>query len=257
MNLPKHITSDNDQQSHEEADKVELRTREATELLTYLWENYIELNEPTHVFLMGTNTGHGAIVNFIKANEERAQDGLTKAISFVEDVPLQSCKSATNENLPAWYYTTSLVFIAEEHSFWSSEYARKIKKRFGRVFKSPEQSISDMLVAHKGTVTDMLLEAIADWQARRPANDDEDMAEMDPAAIQRNVSSARNFALSSPAKGVSLNMVSSPSLPPVRNFASPGKQQARSPRIASPPKATPVSSFTISPRQRPSRSPAR
>ncbi|KAI7581946.1 hypothetical protein KC343_g18284, partial [Hortaea werneckii] len=164
VNLPKHITALDDDQGHEDADRVEHRTKEATDLLSYLWENYIELNDATHVFLMGTNTGHGAIVNFIKANESRAQDRLTKAISFVEDVPLQSCKSATSDTLDSWYYSSSMVFIANQHAFWLSDFARKIRKRFGRIFKSDEESISSMLLAHKDQITDMMLEETRDWQ---------------------------------------------------------------------------------------------
>ena len=141
VNLPKHLTDVDDSQEHEEHDSVEYRTKEATQLLTYLWDNYVQLNNATHVFLLGTNTGHGAIINFIKANEERAQEQLTSAISFVEDVPLQSCKSATNDALAPWYHANSLVFVAPEHNFWWSELSRKPKKRFGRISQELVQQL--------------------------------------------------------------------------------------------------------------------
>ncbi|KAI7299977.1 hypothetical protein KC315_g17384 [Hortaea werneckii] len=193
VNLPKHITALDDDQGHEDADRVEHRTKEATELLSYLWENYIELNDATHVFLMGTNTGHGAIVNFIKANESRAQERLTKAISFVEDVPLQSCKSATSDTLDSWYYSSSMVFIANHHAFWLSDFARKIRKRFGRIFKSDEESISSMLLAHQDQITDMMLEETRDWQEEDPEDittmvDGQDgQAQMDAEHAQRGI----------------------------------------------------------------------
>lgn len=245
VNLPKHVTAVDHDQEHEEVDRVDYRTKEATELLTYLWDNYIDLNDATHVFLMGTNTGHGAIVNFIKANESRAQDAMTKAISFVEDVPLQSCKSATSDTLDSWYYASSLVFVANEHAFWSSEYARKIKKRFGRIYKSTAESISEMLSTHKQTVIDTLLEETEDWRLNRAASPDEDIASVD---------TQQQFEPEPAAAG----------LPPVSNFAlpnstaSPNGRGSRTPGIGSPMKgAPPISNFAMSPRQRSSRSPMR
>jgi len=223
VNLPKHVTLDEgDTQDHQEADDVASRTREATSLLTYLWDNYVEINDATHVFLMGTNTGHGAIVNFIRANEDRAQARITKAISFVEDVPFQSVKSATNEELAKWYYFNSLVFVADAHLFWSSEYARKIKKRFGHVFKSADNSISDMLQGHQDEVTRELLRDTAAWRARRLEKvEDEEMAEVEePEPVRRPP--IGNFALS-PARNSDLNRTSSPKGPPVSNFALSGR----------------------------------
>ncbi|TKA64612.1 hypothetical protein B0A55_10054 [Friedmanniomyces simplex] len=207
VNLPKHVTVDEDDAEHEEMDSVEYRTREATQLLTYLWDNYVEINESTHVFLLGTNTGHGAIVNFIKANEERAQARITRAISFVEDVPFQSCKSATNEDLAKWYYFSSLVYVAKSHNFWQSEYAQKIKKRFGHVSRSSEASMSDMLHAHKDEITAALLRDTAAWRARKAV---QQVEQDDPELTRRPP--IGNFALS-PTKNVVLNRTSSPRLP--------------------------------------------
>ncbi|KAI7528261.1 hypothetical protein KC331_g15832, partial [Hortaea werneckii] len=45
-----------------------------------------------------------------------------------------------------------------------SDFARKIRKRFGRIFKSDEESISSMLLAHKDQVADTMLEETRDWQ---------------------------------------------------------------------------------------------
>jgi len=250
VNLPKHVTADDDDAEHEETDSVDYRTREATQLLTYLWDNYVEINESTHVILMGTNTGHGAIVNFIKANEERAQARMTRAISFVEDVPFQSCKSATNEDLAKWYFFSSLVYISTLHNFWQSEYALKIKKRFGRVSRSAEASISDMLLAHKDEVTATLLRDTAAWRAQKPAKQveqgDSELARRPPIG---------NFALS-PSKNIAPNRTSSPRLSASANDASPSGRRAKSPRIGSPPKGPSAPRFAPPPRNGASQNPA-
>ncbi|KAK3633708.1 Histone deacetylase hda1 [Elasticomyces elasticus] len=249
VNLPKHLTSDDDDAEHEDTDSVDFRTREATQLLTYLWDNYVEINESTHVFLMGTNTGHGAIVAFIKANEERARAGITRAISFVEDVPFQTCRSATDEDLDRWYYLHSLVFVAKSHNLWEFTKNNKLKKRYGHVFKSPEEAMSDMLHAHKegpDGATANLLRDTAAWRAQKLARRDEQTAESEP--VRRPP--IGNFAIS-PVKNTASNQTSSPRLP-----ASSGDLASNGRRAGSPQKGPPISNFAL-PRNGTPRSPAR
>ncbi|KXL49010.1 hypothetical protein M433DRAFT_62748 [Acidomyces richmondensis BFW] len=237
VNLPSHISSDeNDEQMHEEANTIEDRVREAAQLLTYLWENYIELNEATHVFLMGTNTGHGAIINWIKANEERAQRALTKVISFVEDVPLQSCKSSTNDGLASWYYNASLVFVSQEHAFWTSDFARKIRKRFGRIFKSSEDSISEMLHKHRDQICGVMDEETEEWRSSQHVKDETD------DMISDRMPPVHNFALGSPQKGVNTIRSNSPNISNINNVLSPSQDERATP---------PASNFATSPMRKP------
>lgn len=162
--------------------------------MTYLWDNYVDLSDCTHVFLVGTNVGHGAITSFIKANEDRAQRLITKAISFVEDVPLLSCKSQTNDFLPSWYYSTSMVFIAQDHAYFSSEIAKKPKKRFGAITRTDAGSISDMLLEAKQMVFECLLEETEDWRTKAPSEDGMDTSSSDSAPSK--LPPVGNFAIS-------------------------------------------------------------
>jgi histone deacetylase 6 len=201
VNLPRHVVDpENSSQEYEPADDAALRTQEATLLLTYLWDNYIELGESTHVFLMGTNTGHGAIINWMKANEEIAQERVNGAISFVEDVPLQSCKSATSDDLATWYFRHSKVFVAHDHNFWHSDLASKTRKRFGQLKQSDSDSISDMLIAHKDAVLDYLGTKTADWSGIVEEEDAMDISNTDVATTSR-LPPVGNFALSPRAGG--------------------------------------------------------
>ena len=234
VNLPKHVADEDDSQEYAELNSVEARTKEAAQLLTYLWDNYIELNDATHVFLMGTNMGHGAIIKFIKDNEDRAQDRLSAVISFVQDVALQSCKSATNDTLAPWYYSKSLVYVTKEHNFWYSDLCRKPKKRFGKIAKSSSDSISDMLVEHRDAVCNQLLNETAAWRAQKPDPDDMDMGDTSPTKMPP----VGNFALSPRPKDVA------------NSTASPRGRQSRTPRAGSPAIAPPVSAFAASPRAR-------
>lgn len=209
VNLPKYVTDfETDGQEHTENDSVEHRTREATQLLTYLWENYIELNDTTQVFLMGTNIGHAAIINFIKAHEDQAQRLITEAISFVVDVGLMSCKSATNDMLAGWYYHHSTVFVAHAHGFWQTDLVRKPRKRFGHTERSKGDNITDMLMEHKEAVFETLLEDTEEWREHHTSSD-----EGVGMASPNKLPPVKNFALSpaprTPGTAGSVDMMNS------------------------------------------------
>ena len=246
VNLPKHVADTMDGQEHEPSDDPILRTQEAIMLLTYLWDNYIELSDATHVFLMGTNIGHGAITGWIKGHEDIAYESVTGAISFVKDVPLQSCKSATDDGLAVWYYRHSQVFVEHEHGFWNTEVAKKPKKRFGKVERSEKESITEMLIEHKDAVFELLSSATADWKEPAAANDDDtmDTGNFEPVAtLKSKMPPVGNFALSPRPHPSSQTSVSSP--------------KGRSSRRESPTKTPPVSNFAQTARQRSSRSPVK
>lgn len=143
---------------------------------------------------MGTNVGHGAITSFIKANEERAQRTITKAISFVEDVPLLSCKSQTNDLLPNWYYSSSMVFVTQDHNYYNSEIAKKPKKRFGAITRTDASSVSDMLLEAREMVFESLLEETEDWRNKVPSEDDMDTSSS--GSPPRKLPPVGNFAMS-------------------------------------------------------------
>lgn len=236
VNLPKHVVDMDmtDSHEHEETNSIEFRTREATQLLTYLWENYIELNDSSHVFLMGTNTGHGAIVNFIKTHSTQAQQNITKAISFIEDVSLQSCKSQTDDGLARWYYDNSMVLVANEHHVWASDLVRKPRKGFGRLSQSDETSISAMLIEYQTLIFDALKTGIGSWKPEDMVSDNGEIADMQTSARAGLASPARlppvqNFSFSSPSKNLppTSNATGSRSpskMPAVGNFAPSPKQ---------------------------------
>ena len=235
VNLPKHVSAYEDSEEHEETNSVDNRMREATTLLTYLWENYIELNDSSHIFMMGTNIGHMAIINFIKAHDGQAQRLITEAISFVEDVSFVSCKSPTNDALPTWYYNHSLAFVSDEHHFWASDVARKPKRRFGRVQKSSQTTISDMLAEHQNQVFELLLEDTEEWRAQRPLDDEIKTNHSSPSKMPP----VSNFALSPvPRVSTTINPAG------IAAFADATSSGNRSPT-----KLPPISNFASSPRR--------
>ncbi|KAM3423062.1 Histone deacetylase [Cercospora zeina] len=204
VNLPKYVTDYNqDSREHQSSQSVDHRNKEAEQLLKYLWDNYVELGESTYIYLMGTNAGHGVIINFLKSNEEmiltkyndREEDHkLLKAITFVEDVPLMSCRPlvSRDDELPQWYYRNSLVLVGSEHAYFESDFSRKPKRKFGRVIKSDSNTITDMLLQHKDAVFEILLEDADNWRSAKQAEigaDEMDYAKPSPLASPKKLPS--------------------------------------------------------------------
>jgi histone deacetylase 6 len=218
------LTLHQDEQNHEDSDLIAKRSAEATELLNYLWDNYVELADSTHVFLLGTNVGHVAITNWIKAHEDIAMDRVDRTIHFIEDVSLQACRSPTNDMLSPWYYRTSMIWLAKEHNFWASDFAQKPKKKFGRVMKTDGDHISDMLVEQKDKVMAALIDDTEDWRRGKSATEDEDDGEDVMDGIEGDAAVATSSA---PAR----------KLPPVGNFALSPAPGSRTPNVPSPKRA--------------------
>ena len=161
------------------------------------------------MILLGTNIGHRAIVKFIKENEERAQDLLTTAISFVEDVPLVSCKSDTDDRLAPWYFAASQVFVTAGHNYWAEDISKKRKKGFGQTVQSNEDSVTEMLLTHKEAVFENLLHVTEDWRLGMRTTPRDDWAG-DSLQDPLRMPAIGNFALSPSRSAFARSSVLSP-----------------------------------------------
>lgn len=125
---------------------------------------------------------------------------------FIENVPLQACRSPTNDMLSPWYYRTSLIWLANAHNFWASDLAAKPKKKFGKVHRTSGEHISDMLVEQREMVLEVLLEETEEWRLSKEATDEEGDVDEDAMEIEGGDASLPGAA-------------SARRLPPVGNFA--------------------------------------
>lgn len=198
VTLPRYAEDSSDYQDATEARE---RMFVATKLLTYLYENYIEVGASEQVFLLGTNTGHGAITNFLKTHEETAPERVMASIHFVQNVALQPCRSNTTEDLSLWYWRNSLVFVAGEHFYWASDAAVKPRKKYGKLRRSPESEMNEMLLRHREEVFNLLREETEEWrsqQSQKPGPLDETLPEITLSSPTRKLPPISNFALQSP-----------------------------------------------------------
>jgi len=226
VNIPKHLTGVEDDFEHAENDSNQERAKEALMLATYLWENYIEIGDATHIFIMGVGAAYTAIIELLKTNE-RITNRIDKLFFFVSDQDLRSCRSATDDSLSLWYYDTSMVFTAQNHHIWDTN-QRKPKKRFGTLIQSPHEELQQMLAYHKDEIIGKILLATDGWEESsddqqvltKPGNGGVGGGEIDSedelAAVKDRTN---NNVLGSPVR-----------LPPMGNFALSPSRNTATPR---------------------------
>ncbi|KAL4805033.1 hypothetical protein BDV18DRAFT_141785 [Aspergillus unguis] len=147
VNIPKHVTIDPSSRKFEDED--ENRPTATEELAGYLWDNYIEPNEATEIFLMGVGNAFYGVANLL-INRDTLYQRINGVISFVAKDPVRAVASHTQTWLSRWYKDNSLVFVSHAHGLWKTD--RKATKRYGRLIQSPESGLSNMLVHHKNEV---------------------------------------------------------------------------------------------------------
>ncbi|KAF1961159.1 putative histone deacetylase [Byssothecium circinans] len=159
VNIPKVVTFEDDDGSYVHADDHETRIQQTRELAGYLWENYIEPHSATQVFFMGIGSAYLGLVDLLGAYEKCTDDTsvVQCLIGFLSSTTLQSIKRPTDDNIAAWYYDHSLIFIDHNHAVWDPLRVRKLRKKWGKLKRSDMTGLEDMLVHHKYEVQKYIL----------------------------------------------------------------------------------------------------
>ncbi|KAF2471383.1 uncharacterized protein BDR25DRAFT_26767 [Lindgomyces ingoldianus] len=166
VNIPKVVAIEDDDGGYIRADSKEVRVSQTRELAGYLWENYIEPNDATQVFLMGVGPAYLGLLDLLSNSENctEADSVIQCLIGFVADTVIQSIKRATDDNIASWYYNHSLVFVASTHHVWEPTRQRKIRKKYGKLKKSQCNNLNEMLVEHQDEVKEYLLRKKSEFE---------------------------------------------------------------------------------------------
>ncbi|KAI5203819.1 histone deacetylase HdaA [Aureobasidium subglaciale] len=164
INIPKHHTEAEDDYEHAEPADEGRRSDETEVLAKYLWDNYIELSEASHIFFMGVGQAYSNLIAFLKKND-RCRDRLTKIIGFISDsCVLPSYKASTDDFLDRWYRDASRIFVADNHYVWERHKNKQPSKKWGNLERSKYNDMQEMLASHQKEVTGILTISTEDWQ---------------------------------------------------------------------------------------------
>jgi histone deacetylase 6 len=162
VNIPEHITIPEESPSRFDSNPEQAR-REAEKLATYLWENYIEPYDHEQIFFIGIGNAFHGVVKLLTEKGlylshqlecgtdrfpiEDVYQRVGGVVAFIANNPVRPVHSADNPYLSRWYIANSIVFVSYTHSLWNGD--RKTSKRYGKLQKSPEKQLHDMVARHK------------------------------------------------------------------------------------------------------------
>ncbi|KAJ5517621.1 Histone deacetylase class II [Penicillium expansum] len=148
VNIPKHVSRETAPGRYEADD--EDRPSATEELAGYLWDNYIDANQATEIFLLGVGNAFFGVSNLL-INRENLYKRVNGVISFVSENPVRAVTSHTQTWLSKWYRENSLVFVSNSHGIWATP-DRRSSKRYGQLVHSPKSDLNEMLDEHKEEV---------------------------------------------------------------------------------------------------------
>jgi histone deacetylase 6 len=167
VNIPKWITDAEEDGAYGE-ERYQNRIASTEELALYLWENYIEVNDASPIFLLGVGDAfHG--LSSLLINRDSVYERVKGIVAFVAENQLRPVTSPTNVWLSKWYHKNSMVFVSPSHQVWMHDsYTKRGKpsKRYGTLIKSTRNSLNGMLKRHQKQVQEFLLE-----KAGRPSSE--------------------------------------------------------------------------------------
>ncbi|KAJ5507082.1 hypothetical protein N7527_009225 [Penicillium freii] len=148
VNVPKHVSREGAAGRYEADD--EDRPSATEELAGYLWDNYIDANQATDIFLLGVGNAFLGVANLL-INRENLYKRVNGVVSFVSENPVRAIASHTQTWLSKWYRENSIVFVSNSHGIWDIQ-DRRPSKRYGKLVHSPKFDLNEMLDEHKEEV---------------------------------------------------------------------------------------------------------
>ncbi|KAJ5837143.1 Histone deacetylase superfamily [Penicillium robsamsonii] len=149
VNVPKHVSREAAAGQYKGDD--EDRPSATEELAGYLWDNYIDANQATEIFLLGVGNAFLGVSNLLM-NRENLYKRVSGVVSFVSENALRAVASHTQTWLSKWYRENSLVFVSNSHGVWNDKDRKPLSKRYGQVVRSPKSNLNEMLDEHKEEV---------------------------------------------------------------------------------------------------------
>ncbi|KIW97808.1 uncharacterized protein Z519_01392 [Cladophialophora bantiana CBS 173.52] len=163
---------------------TDLARKEGEKLAFYLWENYIEPYDfPWGIVLMGAGHAFHAIAKLVSENE-RVYSNLVGIVCFISTQPIRPISNpGGNHWVSQWYRENSLVFVSAKHSLWKKEKeGGRVSKRYGRLVRSEEEVLNQIMMKHKKQVCQWIFEKISQRREEMGGSTEEEEEEEEEEA---------------------------------------------------------------------------
>ncbi|RDL33974.1 Arginase [Venustampulla echinocandica] len=171
INFPREIKPTDNQPYLPNSTEVDIQQL-SKDLLSYLWDNHLQLNISAPIVLLGVGDAYLGIKQLLTSRDVKAR--IPCVLSYVTG-SLRPVKSETDPNLSSWYKQNSLIYVSSDHSCWNDEdNAKRVRKnRFGAVKKSEVTGLGRMLKKYEKEAESWVLEKVNDWESIYGGDPDE------------------------------------------------------------------------------------
>ncbi|KAJ7497370.1 histone deacetylase complex protein [Mycena latifolia] len=116
------------------------------DIVTYLWDNYVQLCNATTIILVGHGPGCQFLMDLIDLRATSVMKSVKAVVQVLGHAPLRPPKNA--DDLREWYRDNSFVALPASHQFFSPDTRAKDLKKHGHLQKiDEEQSVKLIITA--------------------------------------------------------------------------------------------------------------
>ncbi|CCG80536.1 Histone deacetylase clr3 [Taphrina deformans PYCC 5710] len=133
VNIPANLSGVDSSQSYNVID-------ETARLAKYIWDNYLELTDATHIILVAVGESCSGLVNMISVKDVTRR--VSAVINFYGRHPLRALTS-TEDSLVDWYYNNSLCFTTSNNEAWTIP--KRPKRKYGKAIKADCLDIDELI----------------------------------------------------------------------------------------------------------------
>ena len=134
----------------EEDDPKTIREQMTNELAIYLWENYIDPFDATHVFFVGIGSAYTGSVHLLNT-----RDGFYERVSGIfnflskQEFPIRYMLDQQDWYRPKWYQQNGVLLVDRENEVWTQLPSKKAPKRYGTLLQSQFSGLHNLLMNHR------------------------------------------------------------------------------------------------------------
>jgi histone deacetylase 6 len=145
-----------------------IRAAATQEIAFYLWRNYIECSDFTDLFLLGIGDAYIGITKLF-SEYATACTNTDHTFGFISQNSLRALKvrELSDEGTATvnTFYERSSVYVSHTHAAFDEGTKVKLKKKHGRIVKSREENMQEMLHVHFPAVTAKMAALTEEWRA--------------------------------------------------------------------------------------------
>ncbi|KAJ7178500.1 histone deacetylase complex protein [Mycena crocata] len=114
------------------------------DVVTYLWDNYVQLCNATNIILVGHGPGCQSLMEMIDLRATSVMKSVKAVVQVVGHLPLRPPKNALD--LREWYRDNSFVALPSNHQMWSPDTRAKDMKKHGNLQRIDEEQSVKLII---------------------------------------------------------------------------------------------------------------